>query len=135
MSLPIGKVASYSGISVDAIRFYERNGLIPEPARRESGYRDYPQETVFRLKFIRNAKELGFTLAEIRELLGLQILEESGCESVQKLAAKKILVVKEKIQSLVRIQCALEDLLESCKEPGISVSGCPFLDALEKQDR
>ncbi len=131
--LPIGKVARLSGVSIDTIRFYERNGLIPDPPRRESGYRDYPEETVFRLKFIKNAKEIGFTLAEIRELLGLRTTKKTNCESVQKMAEEKIRVVKEKIRNLEGIQVALEKLLESCREPG-HTSECPILDVLEKHN-
>jgi MerR family mercuric resistance operon transcriptional regulator len=134
MSLSIGKVARLSGVSIDTIRFYERNGLIPDPPRRDSGYRDYPEETVFRLQFIKNAKDLGFSLAEIRELLGLRTAEETHCESVQKMAEVKIQVVKGKIQSLVRIQLALERLLDLCRESDNIASVCPLLDVLEKRD-
>jgi len=130
--LPIGKVAKLSGVSIDTIRFYERNGLIPDPPRRESGYRAYPEETVFRLKFIKNAKEIGFTLAEIRDLLGLRTTKEANCEAVQKMAEEKIRVVKEKIRTLEGIHVALEKLLESCREPG-NPSECPILDVLEKK--
>lgn len=133
INLPIGKVARLSGVSIDTIRFYERNGLIPDPPRRESGYRDYPGEIVFRLKFIKNAKELGFTLGEIRDLLGLRTTKDTNCESVQKMAEDKIHGVKEKIQNLLRIQFALEKLIESCRDSG-NTSECPILDVLDKND-
>jgi Hg(II)-responsive transcriptional regulator len=131
MGLTIGKVARMAGVSIDTVRFYERNGLIPDPPRRESGYRDYSQEIVFRLKFIHNAKELGFTLHEIRDILGLQKIPGAKCQSVQKLAENKTLLVKEKIQRLLRIQKALEYLIEACKDPEHAFE-CPILEVLER---
>lgn len=131
MGLTIGKVAKMARMSIDTIRFYERNGLIPEPERRESGYRDYSQEIVVRLKFIRNAKELGFTLHEIRDILSLRKIPGAKCQSVQKLAESKVLLVQEKIQGLVRIQQALEYLIKACRDPE-HVSECPILEVLER---
>lgn len=131
MGLTIGKVARMAGVSIDTVRFYERNGLIPDPPRRESGYRDYSQEIVFRLKFIHNAKELGFTLHEIRDILSLRKMPGAKCQSVQKLAESKVLLVKEKIQRLERIQRALEHLIETCRDPE-HTSECPILEVLER---
>ncbi len=131
MGLLIGKVAKISGTSVDTIRFYEKQGLIPPPSRRESGYREYTRETLVRLAFIRNAKELGFTLLEIREMLELRTTSGTPCQSVQKLAEDKILVATEKIERLTAIRSALEKLLESCRSPGHQTSDCPILDALD----
>ncbi|MEC4683589.1 MAG: heavy metal-responsive transcriptional regulator [Nitrospirota bacterium] len=131
MSLTIGKVARMAGMSIDTIRFYERNGLIPDPPRKESGYRDYPQEIVLRLKFIKNAKELGFTLHEIRDILLLKKIPGAKCQSVQKLAEGKVLLVKEKIRRLVQIQKALEYLVDACKDPD-HTSECPILEVLER---
>jgi len=89
-TLTIGKVARLAGIGVETIRFYEREGLIEEPPRRESGYRQYPEDTVHRLRFIRRAKELGFTLKEIKELLALRIDPETTCEDIRRRANTKI---------------------------------------------
>lgn len=69
----IGKVARMSGVGIETIRFYEREGLIPEPPRRDSGYRQYPPATIERVHFVKRAKDLGFTLAEIKELLNLSV--------------------------------------------------------------
>ncbi len=78
--LTIGKVASRAGIGIETIRFYEREGLIAEPPRRESGYRQYPEVAVSRLRFIRHAKELGFSLKEIKELFALRVDPETTCK-------------------------------------------------------
>jgi MerR family mercuric resistance operon transcriptional regulator len=131
MGLLIGAVAKMSETSIDTIRFYEKNGLIPPPSRRESGYREYPGETVARLAFIRNAKELGFTLSEIREMLDLRTTPGTPCQSVQKLAEDKIRVATEKIERLIRIRAALETLVEACRAPDHPTSDCPILDALD----
>lgn len=133
MTFTIGKVSKMAGVSIDTIRFYERLGLIPDPPRRESGYREYSQEIVFRLKFIHNAKKLGFTLHEIRDILDLWRMPGAKCHSVQKLATDKIRMVKEKIERLNQIQQALEFLIEACKDP-VHLSDCPILDVLEKFD-
>ena len=74
-SLSIGEVAKEAGVGVETVRFYEREGLVPEPGRRPSGYRQYPPDTVRRIRFVQRAKELGFTLREIRELLSLRVAE------------------------------------------------------------
>lgn len=135
MGLLIGKVSKISGTSVDTIRFYEKYGLIPPPSRRESGYREYSGDAVSRLAFIRNAKELGFTLLEIREMLELRTTPGTPCQSVQKLAEEKIHVATEKIERLKAIRSALEKLVEecveSCQDPGDRMSECPILRALE----
>lgn len=87
MGLSIGNVAKRVGISVDTVRFYEKKGLLPLAPRRESGYRDYPEDTVRRLRFIRNAREIGFTLDEIQGLLSLGSDGDSACWEAQKLAS------------------------------------------------
>ncbi len=132
--LTIGKVAKLAGVSIDTIRFYERSRLIPDPPRRESGYREYPREIVFRLKFIHNAKELGFSLHEIQDILSIRKMPGPKCQSVETLAENKLLRVKEKIRSLLRIQQALEHLIETCKNPG-HVSECPILEVLERYQK
>ena len=132
-SLTIGHVARLTGIGVETVRFYEREGLIEEPPRRKSGYRDYPQETVSRIRFIKRAKELGFTLKEIKEILSLRIDSETTCDDIQKHAVAKIKDIDEKIRSLQSIKNALAKLSQDCKvnEP---ISECPILDFLESED-
>lgn len=129
--MTIGKVAEMAKTSIDTIRFYEKSGLVPPPPRKASGYRMYGPDTVFRLKFIHNAKELGFTLKEIREILQLKKTSGDPCEPVQKLAEDKVRTVKEKVRRLRRIQRALEHLIAVCKNPDHDFD-CPILDFLER---
>ena len=132
-TLTIGNVARLTGIGVETIRFYEREGLINKPPRRKSGYRDYPVETVSRIRFIKRAKELGFALKEIKEILSLRIDPETTCNDIQKRAVTKIKDIDERIQSLLSIKNALMNLSENCKvnEP---ISECPILDFLESEN-
>jgi len=81
-SMTIGKLAKRAGVGVETIRFYERKGLLPEPPRRYSGYREYPESAIDRVRFIRRAKELGFTLKEIGELLELRIRPGTTCRQM-----------------------------------------------------
>jgi len=130
-SLTIGKLAREVGVGVETVRFYEREGLLSEPPRGESGYRHYAPETVTRLQFIRHAKELGFSLAEIRELLSLRASPEASCDDVRRQILAKITAVQEKRRSLARLERALEALAETCVAEAPS-SECPILEALER---
>lgn len=129
--MTIGQVARMAKTSIDTIRFYEQKGLVPTPSRTESGYRIYGPDTVSRLQFIHNAKNLGFTLQEIREILAFLRASGPMCESLQKLAEDKLFLVKEKVRRLRSIQRALEDLIEACQNPGHD-SSCPIIDVLEQ---
>jgi MerR family transcriptional regulator, copper efflux regulator len=128
--LSIGEVARRVGIGVETVRFYERQGLISDPARSLSGYRQYDEETVARLLFIRQAKELGFTLNEIKELLSLRFDPTSSCADVKGRAEAKIADVEEKIRTLQRIKKALVRLTEACSGDG-PIDKCPILAAIE----
>lgn len=130
-SLTIGQLAKRAQVNVETVRYYERRGLIPKPPRRESGYRQYPQETVARIQFIKHAKELGFSLKEILELLSLRVGRNTTCGEVKKRAEGKIADIQEKIRTLQRMEKALTRLAKECKGRG-SVSECPILEALEK---
>lgn len=132
-ALTIGKLANAAGVGVETIRFYEREGLLPKPPRKRSGYRQYPPDTVGRVMFIRRAKELGFTLKEITELLDLRVDPDKSCADVRALAKSKILDVEEKMADLARIKGALEKLARACRGKG-PTSECPILDAIEKED-
>lgn len=132
-SLTIGEVAKAAQIGVETVRFYEREGLIAEPPRRPSGYRQYPPDTVRRLRFIRRAKELGFTLKEIGELLDLRVDPAKSCADVRTLANSKVADVEEKMGDLARIKAALEKLSRACRGKG-PTSECPILDALDDQE-
>ena len=96
----IGKVARLTAVGIETIRFYEREGLIPEPPRRESGYRQYPPATIDRVHFIKRAKDLGFTLAEIKELLDLSVGPKTTCADVKRTAMEKMKEVDTKISDL-----------------------------------
>lgn len=133
-SLTIGKVARLAEVGVETIRFYEREGLIKEPPRKESGYRKYPVETVQRLRFIKRAKELGFTLKEIKELLALRIEPETTCEDIRNRAEAKIGDIEEKIRTLRRMRVALAKLTLACRGRG-PTSECPVLEALDEEEK
>jgi len=129
--LTIGQVARQAGLGVETVRFYERRGLIEEPPRRRSGYRAYPAEAVRRLRFIRRAKELGFSLAEVGELLSLRAASRAQCARVRTQVEAKMADIEERISDLARMQHALGELLELCRrEP--PTSECPILDLLEE---
>lgn len=128
----IGQVAKQSGISVETIRYYEKEGLLKEPERKESGYRQYKQEAIARLSFIRQAKELGFSLKEIGELLSIRSDENNLCNEVKQLAQEKLDDIESKLKLLQRMRKSLKKLVADC--PGQApLNECPILDALEKQ--
>jgi MerR family mercuric resistance operon transcriptional regulator len=131
--LTIGQVARQAGIGVETVRFYERQGLLEEPARRESGYRQYPEDVVARLRFIKRAKELGFSLKEIKELLALRVDPTTTCREVKERAEAKITDIEGKIASLLRMKKALVKLTATCRGKG-PTSECPILDALDKEE-
>lgn len=128
--LKIGQVAKASGVGIETIRFYEREGLIDNPPRRASGYRQYPENVVDRLQFIRHAKELGFTLKEIHGLLSLRVDPDATCAEVKERADAKIADVTERIRSLQRIKRTLIKIVQSCDGKGPAVE-CPILEALD----
>jgi MerR family copper efflux transcriptional regulator len=126
----IGQVAKAAEIGVETVRFYEREGLLAEPNRKSSGYRSYPASAIARLKFIRRAKDLGFTLNEIKQLLELRRDPDSTAADVRRQALTKIQDIDSKIRSLQEIRSALEMLVSHCHGRG-PLSECPILDAIE----
>lgn len=131
-TMTISGVARRAGVGVETIRFYEREGLLAEPGRTPSGYRKYPPAAVRRVRFIRRAKELGFTLKEIREILDLRVDPGSTCSDVRQRARDKICDIEERIASLGRMKSALERLAEKCRGRGL-ISECPILEELERE--
>ena len=131
--LTIGQVARRAGVGVETVRFYEREGLLEEPPRRESGYRQYGEDIVARLQFIRRAKELGFTLNEIKELLSLRLDPSTTCAEVKDRAQAKIADIEQKIRTLQRMKKALVRLTRACSGSG-PTSECPILESLEPQE-
>jgi MerR family mercuric resistance operon transcriptional regulator len=128
--MTIGNVSKQSGIGVETVRFYEKSGLIDEPPRTESGYRQYPPSTIVRIQFIKRAKELGFTLKEIKELLNLRLDPITTCEDVRLMAEEKLRNVRAKVRSLQGIEKALGELIGACAAGGPD-GECPILEALE----
>lgn len=131
--LTIGQLARRAGVGVETIRFYEREGLVAAPARRASGYRQYPADVVRRVRFIRHAKDLGFTLREIHELLALRVDPDSTCADVRARARAKIADVEGRIASLERMKAALERLARACRGRG-PTSDCPILEELDREE-
>ncbi|MFQ5352094.1 MAG: heavy metal-responsive transcriptional regulator [Candidatus Binatia bacterium] len=129
----IGQVAKASGLGIETIRFYEKKGLIEEPARRVSGYREYEEAVVPRLLFVRQAKNLGFTLREIKELLALRLDREASCGRVKRQAEAKIADIEMRMKSLRRMKRALETLSSACDERA-PTSECPILAALDRNN-
>lgn len=131
MALTIGELASRAGVNIQTVRYYERRGLMPKPARTRSGYRQYQPEAVDRLRFIRRAQGLGFSLEEIAELLALRVRHLSACGAVEARAREKVAVVERKIDELQRMKDTLERLAAACqaREP---TSECPILETLEQ---
>jgi MerR family mercuric resistance operon transcriptional regulator len=130
--LTIGQVARRAGVGIETVRFYERQGLLDEPARKESGYRQYEEDVVARLRFIKRAKELGFSLKEIKELLTLRVDPTTTCAEVRSRAEAKIADIQGKIEALQRMKKALKKLTQTCSGRG-PVNECPILEALEPE--
>jgi MerR family transcriptional regulator, copper efflux regulator len=126
----IGKVAHRAGVGVETVRFYERQGLITQPHRGTSGYRQYPEETILRIRFIRRVKTLGFSLREIRVLLSLRVDSTARSGAVKARVYAKIADIEEKIRTLMRIKETLARISAAC-DGCAPVGACPILDALE----
>jgi MerR family transcriptional regulator, copper efflux regulator len=129
-SMTIGQVAKQAGLSVETIRFYERKQLIETPARKESGYRQFAESDIKRLLFIQQAKTLGFSLMEIRELLSIKEDPDTGSRDVKNLAQAKLNDIEKKIEMLQRMKITLKTLVDSCPGEG-SKRNCPILEALD----
>jgi MerR family mercuric resistance operon transcriptional regulator len=128
--MTIGQVAKLAGVGVETIRFYEREGLLNKPKRKESGYRMFGPEVVNRIKFIKSVKELGFSLKEIRELLFLRVDSRSTATEVKKRVDSKIDQIDRRISDLKKVRNALAQLSRSVGKRTLSEN--PLLDALAK---
>jgi len=128
--LTIGQVAKKAGVNFQTVRYYERRRLVLPSGRRESWYRFYAPEAVQRIRFIKNAQELGFTLREISGLLKLRVSHRAQCGDVKKKAEAKLKDVKSKIGGLLALEKVLSDLVKSCRSQA-TTEGCPVLKALE----
>ncbi len=131
-ALNIGSLAKQAEVNIQTIRYYERRGLLPEPERTASNYRVYAGDTLQRVRFIKRAQELGFTLSEIKELLELRASPRSCCEDVRARSKAKIRNIDEKVRSLEAMRKALSKLVRACSGRG-PVTECPILESLEEE--
>jgi Cu(I)-responsive transcriptional regulator len=130
-TMMIGQVAREAGVGVETVRFYERQGLLDEPGRRDSGYRQYGADAIARLRLIKRAKHLGFTLKEIKALLALRRDPEATPSDVRDRALAKIADIDARVRDLQRMKAALVPLTEACDGHG-PLDECPILRALEE---
>lgn len=128
--LSTGRLADEGGVGIQTVRYYERIGLLPSPPRAPNGHRRYSEADAKRLRFIRSAGELGFTLNEIRELLDLRVEFGEPCDSVATTASRVIERIDTKVAELEKMRAALGDLRSAC-EANHPTSECPILEALE----
>ncbi|MDR7135737.1 Cu(I)-responsive transcriptional regulator [Lysobacter niastensis] len=131
--MQIGQIAKRAGVAIDTVRYYERHGLLRSPARQPSGYRLYEEQDVERLRFIRRAKSLGFTLNEIQELLALSGRREQDMAGLKAAAAEKLADVEHRLGELTRIRDGLQTLVASCPGHG-QLDRCPILAALANEE-
>ena len=130
--LTIGKLAKQSNVHVETLRYYERRGLIPKPARTVSNYRIYSTDNLLRITFIKQAQGLGFTLKEIKRLLALRATPRAKCADVRNYAIQKIVDIQDRIRSLQRMRSSLDKLLRECSGD-LSATACPILESLESE--
>ena len=131
--MQIGQLAKRTQVPIDTIRYYESHGILPVPARRDSGYRTYGDDDVARLDFVRRAKALGFTLREISELLQLSGRSGEDMAAVRSAAAARLADVERKIEELSSIRNGLRQLVDACPGHG-GIEHCPILTALSKEN-
>lgn len=129
--MKIGELAKRAGIGIETIRYYEREGLLLEPERRPSGYRLYDESTVERLEYVRRAKELGFTLAEIKELLDLSFTNRTCCEHIRHRVETKMADIEQKIQLLQQMKQSLDKIVEHCRDQKFTEM-CPLIHASKR---
>ncbi len=133
-TIGIGQLAKAAGVGVETVRFYERKGLLDVPARKDSGYRQYDDDAVERLRLIRRAQQVGFTLKEIRDLLALRDDPDARRADVRDRATGKVADIDAKVRDLLAMRESLVAFLTSCEGDG-PASGCPIIAALGDQGR
>lgn len=132
MGMTIGEIATRAGVPTATIRYYESRGLIPEVPRTSSGYRRYEENAAVRLRFIKRAQDLGFSLDDVQELLELRVDDGSTCSAVAAKVRQKRDLVRQKIGDLQRMQDALESLAACCADRR-ATTDCPILDLLTQE--
>ena len=125
----IGAAAEQAGVNVQTLRYYERRGLLPRSPRRTSGYREFPDEAVRVVRFVKRAQDLGFTLDEIEELLKLRNDRRRDRERIRTVAGKRVREIEGKIAELQAMKQALSHLIHCCEE-GATLE-CPIIEALD----
>ena len=130
--LTIGKLASRTDLSTNALRFYEREGLLQPSSKSASGYRLYDDTAVARVRFIKHAQQCGFSLTEIQELLTLRSRRSSCCTDIRRVAVEKRLQLAAKIRSMTVMSEALDLLINDCPDQGLPLEDCPIIGALEQ---
>jgi len=133
IGLKVGEVAKQAGVNLQTIHYYERRGLLPKAPRTESKYRAYPEDTVRRVRFIKRAQELGFTLKEIKELLSLRAAPRTRCGDVRNRAEAKLREIDDKVRTLQAMRKVLSTLMSECVRRS-PISECPILDALDTKE-
>ena len=133
--LTIGKLAAQNDLSTNALRFYEREGLLQPSSRSPAGYRLYGDDAEVRVSFIKHAQHCGFTLTEINELLTLRAKDSACCDDVRRLAVEKKLQLEAKIRSMKVMSRALDLLIAECPDQGRPIGDCPILGAMAKIER
>ncbi|NOY69409.1 MAG: MerR family transcriptional regulator [Deltaproteobacteria bacterium] len=130
--LLIGQLAKKACVNTETIRFYERRGLLAKPLRNKSGHRQYTLNDVVRVRFIKRAQALGFSLKEIEDLLSIRMKSGATCGDVKNRVEDKISAVKEKIKALKQINAALKNMSQQCMINS-PIGNCSFLESLEAQ--
>jgi Hg(II)-responsive transcriptional regulator len=130
--MTVGQLAKKADVNVETIRYYERRGLLDEPIRNTSGYRQYTSKYLDKIKFIKSAQSIGFTLNEIQDLLTLRITSNTVCNDVKLMAKEKILLIEEKINDLENIKNTLNELICSCENNKIT-DDCPILQSIKSK--
>ncbi len=132
MSLRIGQVAAGASVNVETVRYYERTGMLAVPTRTVTGYRQYDAEAVRRIRFIKHAQALGFSLKEIRDLLALRVRHGEACGTIERKTRSKIALIDDKLRELTALRRTLKGLVASC-EARKTTAECPVLETLETE--
>jgi len=125
MSFTIGRLAKLANVNIETIRFYERKGLLIQPIKPLTGYRKYDDQALSRIRFVKRAQEVGFTLNEIQSLLDI---ESNNCNEVQHIAKDKLTLTRQKIADLQRLENTLQNLVMQC-EITLNKTHCPIVDS------
>lgn len=129
----IGEVATRAGVHIETLRYYERRGLLPAPAREASGYRRYPDDSVQIVRFIKRAQQLGFTLDDIEELLRLAVGGPASCREVRALARAKIADMEQRIETLEAMRRSLVALVDTCHRRAVDRE-CPLIEQIGRPE-